>query len=1216
MIQASIQATRTKAGSAMTRIAPREGLASKHLADTLCFTMLGDFKMSFNSREIPETAWRLGKAKSMIKLLALSPDHSMHREQIIDLLWQDLGPEAGSNNFHQALHVARRTISSILPDIGPTDLLPLRKQILTLTPSVDIWIDVEAFEQSTAKLHAGAGPDAFYQTIEIYGGDLLPEDRYEDWTLERRDYLREQYLSVLLRLAGIHEAQREANLAIDILRRVVSIDPLQEEAHASLMRVYALSDRRQQAIRQYERLRDTLERELDTQPDPVLTELHAAIAAGIYPAETWAPEPVSASRDEASFTLTESIQSFLQRTTDFVDREPELGVLESTLQSAIGNEGKIVLLAGEPGIGKTRLIEEFALFAQAHHIPVYWGRGYEGTGAPPYWPWTQIVREYIAGSQSGVILRELGPGAVDIARIVPDIRSIVPDVEEPPSLDSDQERFRLFDSMTTFLKTVSERTPVVLVLDDLHWFDRSSLLMLEFLASEIQRARILVVGNYRPVEVSRGHPLIHALASLARYDLVERINLYGLSPESVARYSEIAIGEPPPSGLPEAIHFQTSGNPFFVREIVQLLIDEKRIDNPHEVRSWKLTIPHGIRETVHLRADRLHDTALQVLSAAAVSGQEFELDVLALVTGQSTIGVIDALDELLSIGLVVEIPGNPERFRFTHAITHQTIYDDISQARRLRMHLRTGEAIESLYATTLDEQLPELAHHFSSAAPLGDTDKAIDYLTRAGKQSMRQLGHSEAILHFQRALQLVESTSRDSLRVDLLLLLAEAQLFAGVTLQARERYAQVASIAREQNLVEVFARAALGFRDCGFYFEPADDPAVVLLEEALTLLQSENTLTRVLILSRLSDALYHRLSSDSYRAELTSLAVEVAREMGDPEAIGTALISHLSARWRQMSADERLYLSAEANTYAQQSNNRQLALTSSTWRITALMEAGDVDLADTEIASYLHLANTWRQPQNVWSGLTRQAMRAIMSGKFQDARRLMKQALEIGQRSAPGSANLTEFTHRFLVTYLAIDDLQDVKEDAGRLVLENPMFPLLECIHGIVLARLGDTKQSDAVLNKLMDQTLDELPGNTLRLPTLALLAELVHTLRARQHGERLLETLREYEGHNVFGGNSICLGAADHFLGILTSTIGDLQQARAFLERSLASNTRMQALPFIARDHLALGQALAGSLDPDERLEAEHHLRCALSVARSTGMTGLAQQAALMLNE
>jgi DNA-binding SARP family transcriptional activator len=1215
MNQAAILNMQVESGSVMTQITPPERTTEEHLVNTLRVSMLGGFHVSFNECEIPETAWRLGKAKSMIKILALAPEHSMHREQIIDLLWRDLGPEAGTNNFHQALHVARRTLASILPAIPPTSVLRLRHQVLSLAPPVDIWIDVEAFEQAIISLQRSSSSEEIYQAIEIYGGELLPEDRYEEWTQERREYLRQQYLSLLIRLARIHEARQEANLAIDALRRVVAIDPLREEAHASLMRVYALSDRRQQALRQYERLCDTLERELGVPPDPVVTELHAAIVAGIYPVETWESDRVAATRDETTFALTESIQAFLQRKTDFVDRDTELRVLESALQSAISSEGKIVLLAGEPGIGKTRLIEEFSQYAQAHHIPVYWGHGYEGNGAPPYWSWMQIVRKYLANHRPEVVKKDMGSGVADIARIIPDVRAVVPDVELPPALDSEQERFRLFDSMVLFLKSVSERSPIVLVLDDLHWFNRSSLLMLEFLANEIHQSRILVVGSYRPVEVDRGHPLVHALANLARSDLIERINLLGLSPENVARYSEITIGEPPPAGLPEAIHFQTSGNPFFMREIVQLLIDEERIDNPEEVRSWKLIIPHGIRETVHLRADRLSQPAYQVLTAAAVAGHECDLDVLASVTDQSTDGVLDALDESLSLGLLIEVPGLAGRYRFSHAITRLTLYDDLSQARCLRMHLRTGEAIEHIYAATIDEHLSELAHHYYVAAPLGSVQKAIDFLQRAGKQALARVSYSEAARYFEQALEVLKQHKSDDVITHCRVLLdfGEALMRAGNSRDAVATYERAMSLAERTDEPELFAEAAVGLSDAAFHLGETEGRYVTALDRAAEALADIRNLLKVRVLGVMSRDLSRAFASipdAAHRSrQLADEALSIATEIDQPEAL---IIAREARQWSYSTIDDfndRISNTDDILRLADELGDRQRRLLGHTWRIFDYIAVGEMQGAEYENNAYHVIATELRQPNSLWASTFRQAMFALFRGDFSEAEVSAARALQLGERCAPEQA--------LEIYFLQISALRreqgresEVLELAREVAGRHPVPSNYSILLQILLSEMDVLDQPSAELARLAGKDFEEIPFNLMRLPNLAMLAVLVSNLRARQIAPQLYELLLPYAKWNVsMGGNITACGSAEYYLGLLSSVMGDWPRAEQHLLAGIEANTRMGSPPFVAHGKAALGRLMLNRDQSDDRIRGLKLIDEAAAIAGELGMYRLLQQ-------
>ncbi|MEZ4571344.1 MAG: BTAD domain-containing putative transcriptional regulator [Thermomicrobiales bacterium] len=427
--------------------------------EALRIELLGGFRIACGASEIPDDGWRLAKARSLVKIVVLAPGQSILREQLVELLWPDLDPDAGSNNLHQALHVARRTLGALLPDEKPNRILRLQRGILSLDPAAPLWIDVDVFEERARDLQTADDPGRFYETLDLYRGDLLPDDLYEDWAAERRIALHEQYLSLLDRLARLHVARREATPAIDALRRIVAIEPDRERAHRQLMELYALTGRRQQALRQYERVREILERELDLEPEPETDDLYGAILSGDFPFQTWTVEQPVTAEPESRPEITESIADFLGRAGDFVGRSQELGVLQEALERVIGGEGEIILVAGEPGIGKTRMSEEFLRYAGSQGVRTLWGRCYEGDGAPAYWPWVQIVRSYVEGRSTAELQKVMGPGAADIARITPELRDRLPDLEEPPPLDPDGERFRLFDSMTTFLKNAAERSP-------------------------------------------------------------------------------------------------------------------------------------------------------------------------------------------------------------------------------------------------------------------------------------------------------------------------------------------------------------------------------------------------------------------------------------------------------------------------------------------------------------------------------------------------------------------------------------------------------------------------------------------------------------------------------------------------------------------------------------------------------------------------------------
>src|ERR687896_984570 len=255
----------------------------------------------------------------------------------------------------------------------------------------------------------------------------------------------------------------------------------------------------------------------------------------------------------------------------FVGRQREMGKLKGALEDALSGQGQLLMLVGEPGIGKTRTAQELAAHAETQGAQVLWGWCYEEEGAPPFWPWLQPIRSYVQQRDPEQLKVEMGPGAADIAEVVSEVQGKLPSLEPPPALQPEQARFRLFDSIATFLKNAAQTQPLVLVLDDLHWADKPSLLLLQFLARQLAGSRLLLVGCYRDVELSRQHPLCEALAQLSREPVFQRQPLRGLSREDARCFIESAAGIQPSPRLVEAIYAHTEGNPFFMTEIIRLL---------------------------------------------------------------------------------------------------------------------------------------------------------------------------------------------------------------------------------------------------------------------------------------------------------------------------------------------------------------------------------------------------------------------------------------------------------------------------------------------------------------------------------------------------------------------------------------------------------------------------------------------------------------------
>ena len=439
----------------------------------------------------------------------------------------------------------------------------------------------------------------------------------------------------------------------------------------------------------------------------------------------------------------------------FVGRQREMGELKAALEDSLSGRGRLVTLVGEPGIGKTRTALELATYAGLRQAQVLWGRCYEGEGAPPYWPWVQAIRSYVRDVDPEQLRSEMGAGAADIAEVVSDVREQLPGLPAPPQLEPEQARFRLFDSITAFLKSAARRKPLVLVLDDLHWADHPSLLLLEFVARELAGARVLIVGTYRDVELSRQHPLSHTLGELNRERLFQRVLLRGLDQEDVGRFIELVSGVNPPSGLVEAVHRQTEGNPLFVTEVVRLLVQEGELtkEKADQRDSWSVRIPEGVREVIGRRLDRLSERCNEALTIASVIGREFTLDqVSPLIDDISGDRLLEVLEEALSARVIEELPRTVGRYQFTHALIQETLAEELSLTRRVRLHARIAETLENLYGDDADGHAAELAHHFAQAEAMVGTGKLVHYSLVAGERALSNYAWEEAQAHFQRGL--------------------------------------------------------------------------------------------------------------------------------------------------------------------------------------------------------------------------------------------------------------------------------------------------------------------------------------------------------------------------------------------------------------------------------------------------------------------------------
>ena len=443
------------------------------------------------------------------------------------------------------------------------------------------------------------------------------------------------------------------------------------------------------------------------------------------------------------------------RESDFIGRQPELAVLTAALDDAIAGRGRLVMLAGEPGIGKTRLAQELARQAKESGAQVLWGWCYEGEGAPPYWPWVDCLRTYIQATGPDLLKTQLGNGAATIGEMVPEVLEILDGIQPAPTMEPDQARFRLFDAITRFLKTASEDSPILLVIDDLQWADQPSLVLLEFLAQQLEGSRILVVGTYRDTEATPESPLGESLARLARLASFQRQTITGLLPEDVGSFVQVETGITPPDQLLSAIHSHTEGNPFFLGEVVRYLAEQGRLDDASEDSSGpgNLGVPQSIRDVIGQRLMRLSEACNLALTTASVIGREFEFNLLAELTESTDAeGLLDLMDEAISARMIEDLSGSTVRYQFRHSLMQQTLNENISAGRKVRLHARIGEALEKAYGADPGDHTAALAHHFTQAISLLGNGPMLRYTLMAGERALASYAWEEATQHFLRGL--------------------------------------------------------------------------------------------------------------------------------------------------------------------------------------------------------------------------------------------------------------------------------------------------------------------------------------------------------------------------------------------------------------------------------------------------------------------------------
>jgi DNA-binding winged helix-turn-helix (wHTH) protein/tetratricopeptide (TPR) repeat protein len=881
----------------------------------------------------------------------------------------------------------------------------------------------------------------------------------------------------------------------------------------------------------------------------------------------------------------------------FVGRANVIERIDRAYADAADRTGRIVLLAGEPGIGKTRTLQEFADISRARGTAVYSGWCYEGEGALPYWPWVQILRGLLESYDAESLSADLSSGAADLVQILPELRDHFPDLPDHRISDPDMGRFRLFDSVAQFLRRAAVPRVLVLAIDDLHYADSSSMRLLEFLAHELGGTRILLLASYRDAEVDRNHPFAETLAQLARHDLCQRISLDALDPEGVRQLVESLTGSAPTESFLTYIEQKTDGNPYFIRELVRFFETQPGADWPG---AKGLDVPPGLREVVRGRLRGLSDACTEVLAIASVVGADFSAETVTRAGSLGEAEVSAALDDACLAGILTDAGGG--RYRFAHTILQQTVYAEQTPGRRTRLHRDVGEALEQQAGSASEAAVLELARHFSQAASGGGADKAFDYAQRAGRRAMELLAFDEAADHYARALE-VKAAADAIDRCDLVLHLADSQQRAGHRAAARESYRQAVELARGLRDAERLARSAEGFAGRAS-LTAVDESSVRLLEEALTALEGKDTPSRVRILVSLAGHLFSPQGFERAEA-LAREALESAERIADPATLASVLDIQLWMLWASAGPEQRYSIATRCLELAEQAGDHVTAAHAQLNRARAMLEIGDLEASDAELQAVARRVEEHRLPLE-HTVVGNRAMRALLEGRFDEAERLSVEAHALARKVEYDAGDLA-FGARVGLIRLSQGPTDEIASMADQIVQANPEIPGWRCVLALVYAHSGRDEEAVRQVDQLATHDFTDLQFDPEWLLSMTILAEVCARVGHRGHAEKLYELLRPHEARNpVMGDAQLTHGSTSRYLGLLADTLDRTDDAIEHFEEAMETLQKMGAAPSLAHTQYECARSLLRRRRGSERSRALELLQRARESAHELGMRPL----------
>ena len=1099
----------------------------------------------------------------MLAYLVANRARAVRRDELIEAVWGAQLPSAPEASLSSLLTGVRRALGR--------DALSGRS-VLTLALPADVWIDVEAArdsaDQAEAALAAGHPSEALQRARVALGltTDPVLAEFQNEWVEHLRadiGQLRCDQLETATRAAlalggpELGTAERFAGLLIEL-------EPYRESGYALLMEALASAGNVAEALRAYDELRVRLRDELGVSPAPSLTALHGRL---LLRGDTGSPRVAVLPRCPAQLDLPLPGTVTRSERHSFVAREAELTRLRERWTVARRGQGELALLTGEPGVGKTRLAARFAAEAHARGAAVLYGRADEDS-VLPYQPFVEALRHLVSHLDIAEIERALGPQMAELRPFLPELP---PATGAVAAADAPNQRYALFEAVSTLLDDVARLRPLILIVEDLHWADMPTLLLMRQVVRHAEASPMLVLATYRDVELGPGAPLARLLADLRRELVVHRIALGGLDERGTSALVAARAEEPVSADYVGRLCEYTAGNPFFIEETLRS-IGAGRLCEP-SAHDGTISVPESVQDIIVRRFERLAPLTQELLTCAAVLGRDFSLIALERVLRRPAERVLAGLEEAASAGLVIEHPERVGDFSFCHALVREMVYGRPAATRRALLHLRAAEALSGA-SGAMEVHAAELAHHFFLARHAGGAERAVSHCVDAGRAAAGVLAYEEAAGHYERALEALDLVAGgdDAVRMGILLQLGAVR-WQGGEAGARGAFDEAAVLARRRTDGDALVRAALGAG--GRFYAPgrADRAYVALLEEALGAVTDRAQRAR--ILARLAQAL---ASGGGERpAALSAEALGLARGTDDRAALASALLSRHAALLHIRHLDERLSVAEETVALADKEELRECAALARHWQIHDLLEAGDRDEAVRRHAQLEALASELQQPLYLHSALAWRGVWAQFAGGFDEAERLAREGLRLAERAGARDAQ-AHFTAQLLVVRRGQGRMPELLPAIERLAAEDSQVLAWRAVLPLTYLEAGrDCEAADAFAAAVGDDYA-AVPDSLFWLPATAWLSEAASRLGDVAAAAELLARLEPYAGRLVQASFAGCWGAVDGFLGIAASACGRRADAERHLRAAGSRHLALDSPPLTERTRRDLARLTGGA--------------------------------------